>query len=321
MNSLIEIAEQLKDNDEFLIIGHLIPDGDCIGSILGLYMGLISLNKKVNMFLSDDTPDIYQYLSHIEKINNFLPPAEKMKNIIFLDCSDEERIDKKIAEQLNRNATIINIDHHESNSMFGHYNYVDIKAAATAQIIYELLLTMNISIDEEMANALYAGIVMDTGSFKYTQTNSKTHMITAALLEKGVDLEKARINLFESKPIKEVLLLGKALKNFNISANGKIAWMLLPYAEIEAIDAHGLHPEGIINYTRMIDGVEVGLLFREIKPGLIKIGLRSKRDINVAEIAGNFGGGGHKQAAGASLEGDITTVCNTVVKYVEKMVF
>lgn len=321
MNSLAEIAEQLKDSDDFLIIGHSIPDGDCIGSILGLYMGLTSLNKQVNMFLSDTIPSIYQYLSQIEKIMSLLPANEGMKNIIFLDCGDEDRIDEKVAKKLNPHATVFNIDHHESNSMFGHFNYVDTQAAATAQIIYELLDTMNVTIDKEIANALYAGIVMDTGNFKYKNTNSKTHMVTATLLEKGVELEKARINLFESKPIEEVLLLGKALKNFNISANGKIAWMLLSYAEIEAIGAHGLHPEGIINYTRMIKGVEIGLLFREIEPNLIKIGFRSKHDIDVSKIAGEFGGGGHKQAAGATQEGDINTVCDKVISYVEKMVF
>lgn len=320
MNTLKEISNQIKSKDNFLLIGHNIPDGDCIGSMLGLYAGLTSLNKKVTMFLEDIIPSIYHYLEGVNYIRSELPPQENIENIIFLDCSDETRISQDIYEKLNNKATIFNIDHHESNTFFGDYNYVNSKAAATAEIIYELLVEMNVPISESIANSLYAGIVMDSGSFKYSNTSSKTHQIAANLLAKGVDLDKTRINLFESKPIEEVLLLGKALKNFNISSNGKIAWMILSYEDIDEIGAHGLHPEGIINYTRMIKGVQVGLIFREIEPGLIKIGFRSKQDIDVSLIAKEFGGGGHKQAAGASQEGTLDEVADRVLKLVEKMV-
>lgn len=320
MNTLKEISPQINSKDNFLLIGHNIPDGDCIGSMLGLYAGLTSINKKVAMFLEDTIPSIYHYLPSVNLISNELCPQENIENIIFLDCSDETRISQEIFEKLNKKATIFNIDHHESNTFFGDYNYVNTKAAATAEIVYELLVEMDIPISKDIANCLYAGIVMDSGSFKYSNTSPKTHQIAADLLAQGVDLEKTRINLFESKPIEEVLLLGKALNNFNISSDGKIAWMLLSYEDIDGIAAHGLHPEGIINYTRMIKGVQVGMIFREIEPGLIKIGFRSKQDIDVSMIAKEFGGGGHKQAAGASQEGNINEVADRVLKLVEKMV-
>lgn len=318
MNTLREIAEKLAAKDNFLIVGHKIPDGDCIGSLLGLYNTLISLNKKAAMFLEDVIPGIYHYLPAVERISNVLPPQDNIENIIFLDCSDEFRISEDIFQKLNKEATIFNIDHHDSNTFFGDYNYVDAQAAATAEIIYELLVEMKVPVTKNIADCLYAGIVMDSGSFKYSNTSPKTHQIAADLLTKGVDLESARINLFESKPLEEVLLLGKALNNFHISRDGKIAWMLLPYEDIDEIGAHGLHPEGIINYTRMIKGVQVGILFREIEPGLIKIGFRSKQDIDVSLIAKEFGGGGHKQAAGASQEGNIHEVADRVLKLVEK---
>ncbi|NLB88540.1 MAG: bifunctional oligoribonuclease/PAP phosphatase NrnA [Syntrophomonadaceae bacterium] len=320
MNTLKEISTLIRSKDNFLLIGHNIPDGDCIGSMLGLYNGLISMNKKVMMFLEDVIPGIYHYLPGVNSISSLLPPQENIENIIFLDCSDETRISEDIFEKLNKKATVFNIDHHDSNTFFGDYNYVDSKAAATAEVIYELLVEMNVPISKSIAESLYAGIVMDSGSFKYSNTSPKTHRIAADLLDKGVDLEKTRINLFESKPLEEVLLLGKALKNFNISPNGKIAWMLLPYEDIDEIGAHGLHPEGIINYTRMIKGVQIGIVFREVEPGLIKIGFRSKQDIDVALIAKEFGGGGHKQAAGAKQEGNINEVADRVLKIVEKMV-
>lgn len=320
MNTLKEISTQLINKDNFLLIGHNIPDGDCIGSMLGLYNGLLSINKKAAMFLEDTIPSIYYYLPGVNYICSVLPPQENIENIIFLDCSDEFRISQDVFEKLNKEATIFNIDHHDSNTFFGDYNYVNSKAAATAEIVYELLVEMKIPISADIANPLYAGIVMDSGSFKYSNTSSKTHQIAAELLDKGVDLERTRINLFESKPLQEVLLLGKALNNFNISTDGKIAWMLLPYEDIDEIGAHGLHPEGIINYTRMIRGVQVGIVFREVEPGIIKIGFRSKQDIDVSLIAKEFGGGGHKQAAGARQEGSINEVADRVIKLVEKMV-
>ncbi|HZK42784.1 MAG TPA: bifunctional oligoribonuclease/PAP phosphatase NrnA [Syntrophomonadaceae bacterium] len=320
MTSLQEIAKQLHNRDNFLLIGHSIPDGDCIGSILGLYTGLTLINKKVTMLIHDTIPSIYDYLPNIEKVSKKLPVPGNIENIIFLDCADKGRVNPEITDNINQEATIFNIDHHASNTFFGDYNYVDIKASAAAEIIYELLVKMDIAITKTIAKPLYAGIIMDTGSFKFNNTTSKTHQITAALISAGADVAEARINLFESKPLKEVLLLGKALRNFNISENNKVAWMQLYYADIDEIGAHGLHPEGIIDYTRMIDGVEVGLVFREIEPGLIKIGFRSKRDIDVSLIAKEFGGGGHKQAAGASLEGDMQAVVSKVLELVEKEV-
>lgn len=319
-NNIKEIAQELKNRDNFLLIGHSIPDGDCIGSLLGLYGGLKTLNKNITIFLSDVIPSIYTYLPDIEKISNLLPQQENIDNIIFLDCTDIGRIDDEVANSLNKNATIFNIDHHISNNYFGDFNYVLPLAAATAEIIYELLVEMKIPIDSAIASSLYAGIVMDTGNFRYSNTTPKTHHIAAALLDCGVSLEETRINLFESKPLAEVLLLGRALQNFHISKNGKIAWMLLSYEDIDEVGAHGLHPEGLINYTRMIKGVEIGMIFREIEPNLIKIGFRSKKNIDVSAIAKELGGGGHKLAAGASQKGDLLTVANHVLKLVEKAV-
>ncbi len=320
MNSLKEIANELKNRDNFLLLGHKIPDGDCIGSILGLYAGLDALGKKATMFLSDKIPSIYFYLSNVELITDELPPQDVVENIIFLDCTDTGRVDDEVAQNLSKDATIFNIDHHVSNKYFGDFNYVDASASATAEIIYELLLAGGVPITENIANPLYAGIVMDTGNFQYNNTSAKTHRIAADLLEYGVNLEETRINLFESKPMAEVLLLAKALENFNISENGKLAWMLLSYQDIDRLNAHGLHPEGLINYTRMIKGVQVGMVFREIEPGVIKIGFRSKKDIDVSLIAQELGGGGHKLAAGASQEGSLATVVTQVLELVEKAV-
>lgn len=319
-NNIQEIAAELKGRNHYLLLGHAIPDGDCIGSILGLYQGLRLINKKVTMFIYDDIPSIYSYLSDIEKVSNNLPSGEEMENIVFLDCSDQNRINEGIFDRLPKNATIFNIDHHVSNNFFGDYNYVLPLASATAEIVYELLVEMQIPINNVIANSLYAGIVMDTGNFKYNNTTAKTHHIAAELIAKGANLEEARINLFESKPLTEILLLGKALQNLYLSEDGKIAWILLSYNDINELGAKGLHPEGLINYTRMINGVEVGMIFREIEPNLIKIGFRSKRKIDVEAIAAELGGGGHKLSAGAKQEGNLNSVVEKVLQIVQKAV-
>lgn len=316
------IADKLIENDNYIIVGHIIPDGDCIGSIIGLFLGLKSLGKNVEMILEDEVPKIYLYLTDISNIKPACQIAEidKKCSIIFLDCSDKERAGDKIKYLTDNVMYTFNIDHHVTNDFFADYNYVDSNASSTAEIIYNLLENMQVRITGDIAEALYTGIIMDTGNFQYSNTNSTTHKVAAHLLDKGLDLDKLRVNLFESKPKEEILLLARALQSMEFNHNGKIAWMTLSYKDINDIGALGLHPEGIINYTRMIEGVEVGMLFREVSPGLIKIGFRSKGEVDVALLASKLGGGGHKKAAGASRQGSLEEVKKHVLAIVEEVV-
>jgi len=319
MNSIKEIAEVLLRMNDYTIVGHSIPDGDCIGSMLGLYLGLNDLNKQVQMVLSDPVPKRYHYLSAWDKV---LKPTEfeASANIIFLDCADKERIGPNILAKIKNPYCIINIDHHLQNEFYGNYNYVHPETAATGEIIYTLLQAMQLNISKEIADCLYAAIVMDTGSFMNSNTTANTMRIAAHLIEYGADVDQARIKLFESKSHQEVFLLRQALKHLGFSEDGKIAWMSLPYDEVKALNALDFHPEGIINYTRMIDGVKVGILFRETKPGVVKIGFRSKGETDVAQIAAYFKGGGHRQAAGAQQEGSLEEVMLRVINKVKDVI-
>lgn len=319
MNSLQEIAAIIKETPEWLLVGHIIPDGDCVGSLLGLYWGLRSLGKRVVLGLEDPVPPIYRYLSGSELIAPLSSYNELPTAVIFLDCSDQERIGSDALMSHQRTITV-NIDHHATNQSFGDYNYIDSQAAATAEIIYSLLSEMQIAITPLIAEPLYAGIVMDSGRFMYSSTSPETLGVTAQLLRAGVNQERARIQLFESKPREEVLLLAQALKNLEWDESGRIAWMTLEYGEVSSIGALQLHPEGIINYTRSISGVEVGLLLREVSPGIWKIGFRSKGDVDVACLAARMGGGGHRQAAGARLEGTREQVKKQVLELVKEVV-
>ncbi|QGT99215.1 hypothetical protein SYNTR_0622 [Candidatus Syntrophocurvum alkaliphilum] len=320
-NNLSLISEKLIEKNNYIIVGHSIPDGDCIGSMIGLYLVLLKMNKKSIMLLEDPVPPIYHFLFGS---NMILKPQDISKNdfenIIYLDCSDKNRVGESVADFLNDKRYIINIDHHATNELFGNINLVNPEASATAEIITNLIPLLNVDITKDIANALFTGIVMDTGSFQYSNTTSETLKIASYLIDSGVEQEKVRINLFESKSHKEVLLLRKSLQSLKVSSDGKIAWMQLSIDDIKELDVKDLHPEGIINHTRSIKGVEVGILFRETSPGIVKVGFRSKSAIDVAQIAKKFGGGGHEKAAGARLEGRLDDVKSKVLNSVKEVI-
>jgi len=303
----------IKEQDNFLLVGHVIPDGDCIGSLLGMYWGLKSLHKQVAITLQDKVPSLYEFLSGIDTIQP-LETNQSTSIVIFLDCSDKYRAGDDFLAKLTEGQLTVNIDHHPSNDLFAVYNYVDDTSIATAELVYRILKALDVKITVNMAEAIYTGIVMDSGNFLYNNTSPRTMRIAADLLEYGVEIEKIRTNLFESKPRAEVLLLGEALKNLEFDSSGKMAWMTLSLQEVETAGATGIHPEGIINYTRSIKGVEIGILFRETSPDMVKVGFRSKGNLDVADLAVKLGGGGHQQAAGAHVKGSLQEVKEQVLR-------
>jgi bifunctional oligoribonuclease and PAP phosphatase NrnA len=320
MNELSKIVRAIKKRDDYLLVGHSIPDGDCIGSLIGMYLGLVALGKKVRVLLQEPVPVIYRYLVGSAAVQPPEQLKEPIHNVIFLDCSDPERTGDHIAGIVKDSPYSINIDHHHSNTRYGSLNYVNDHASSTAELVFELLRKLQVEISYDIANALYIGILQDTGGFQHDSTSGTTFRVAADLRDKGADLDQIKLQLFESKSRAEIMLLCLALKNMNFSANGKIAWMILNYDEVNAIGAIDICPEGIINYALTIRGVEVGLMFREISPGLIKVGFRSKGGVDVAAIASEFGGGGHRRAAGARHYGSMEEAEREVVFAVESVV-
>ncbi|MDR1616313.1 MAG: bifunctional oligoribonuclease/PAP phosphatase NrnA [Syntrophomonadaceae bacterium] len=318
-NTLREISSKLLSKPEWLITGHIIPDGDCVGSVLGLYHVLKAVGKEAAMLLEDPIPETYSFIEGAQLIKK---PGE-IKNIpdsvICLDCSDLGRLGDKTGKIVAGCSECINIDHHMTNNYFGDLNYVDSGAAATGEIIIELLGCMGADINTNVAQALFSALVTDSGSFMNNNTTAATMKKAAVLLESGLDINKIRINLFESKPELEVLLLQYALNSISFHCGKKVACMRLLYEDMKELGALDFHPEGIIDYTRRIQGVEIGILFREIAPGLVKVGFRAKNMADVALLAQNFGGGGHRQAAGAKISGGIDEVMQKVLTKTEEV--
>lgn len=313
MNRLAEIAMVIQRAERVLLCGHLMPDGDSLGSVLALGLTLEELGKKVTMAGPDPVPAIYNFLPGLERFLVGDPPGGLYDTLIVLDCSVPERLGKGYQDLLSRDTVIINIDHHAGSTPFGTYRYIDPQAAAVGEIIFDLLQLMQVSITLETATCLYTAIITDTGSFQYDNTKPDTHRRVARLLEIGVPAAQVNIRLYEEKPRVALLLLGAALNTLSVSPCEKVCWMTVSRDILRDTGAGDEHTDSLVNYTRSIRGVQVGLLFRELSDGKYKISFRSKDTVDVNRLAALFGGGGHPRAAGCVMQGDLGEIQEKIV--------
>ncbi|MEG6615717.1 bifunctional oligoribonuclease/PAP phosphatase NrnA [Peptococcaceae bacterium 1198_IL3148] len=302
----------LKASQNVIISGHITPDGDSIGSTIALGLALKKAGKKVTMASPDPLPDNYLFLPGADLVVHGLP-AQQYDTFIVVDCSVPDRLGKHLVSLLNDGVTVVNIDHHASESTFGDLSYIDSQAAATGEIIYDLLVEMGTVIDKEMAINLYTAIVTDTGSFRYEGTSAETHRRVASLLECGVPVARLSKLIFDEKPLEVIKVLKEALPTLTVSQCGKVAWISFDWTSKEKTGAKDEHTDNLISYPRQIKGVEVALLFREQAPNMIKVGMRSNYYVDVNQLAGLFGGGGHKRASGCQMAGNIEEVKEKVI--------
>lgn len=315
MNSLPEIAARLQEAQDILVTAHIMPDGDSIGSLLGLGMALRNADRRVTMYSADGVPDRFRFLHGSEQVLSGELPQTDFDCVVALDCSDERRI-KPIWEQL-KTRFVINIDHHPTNTRYGSMNYVDAAAAATGEIVWQLLAEMGISVNEDVASALYVAISTDTGSFKFESTSPQTHRVAASLLETGIRLAEITPRVFDMRSRTAICVLREALQTLQYSADGRVAWIALTEKEMDRCGARDEDLDGLVNYAKNIEGVEAGLIFREKADGTVKVGFRSHK-IDVGRLAEKMGGGGHARAAGCSLEMSLPEAMDEVLTTVAK---
>lgn len=311
------VVNCLQREDRITIIGHSIPDGDCVGACLGMGLALENLGKRVSIVLTDPIPAIYSYL----KGQHLLTPTEKLSEggvLLYLDCADQERTGALPPAFIAGAKLVINIDHHISNSGFGDYCLVQPEAASACEICLLVLDALGLIPNMEIANALYTGIIMDTGSFLYSSVTPQTMRAAARLLEYGADKDLIRQALFETKSWTEMQVLRLTLQSLRFNKERTVGWSALTRKELIDIGAENLHFEGIINYIRNIEGVEVAILFREMADSKVKIGFRSRGKADVNKIADIWGGGGHRLAAGASISGTMSQVVSQVTARVDE---
>lgn len=304
-NPAREIAALLRAQRSFLVLTHYRPDGDAIGSQLALVLLLRSLGKEVAAWNDDPVPTKFRFLPHSNLITR--PPAQPgdFDVVIAVDVSTWSRVGTA-AERIRSRRHFINIDHHISNERFAELNWIVPEAPATGQIIYRLIREGGFSLTRDMAICLFAAIFTDTGQFSYASTTAECLRVAAELVETGLNVGEISRHVYESYPYARLQLLQKALADLKLADRKRIAYTWVTRDMFEESGAQREDTEGLIDYARAIDGVVVAVLFEELpEPGKIRISLRSKHPaLDVNSIARHFGGGGHREAAGARVTGD-----------------
>ncbi len=314
------VAGEIRNRDRFLLTAHEGPDGDALGSLLGMHHLLTRLGKDSVMFLAAKEfplPIEYRFLP-LEEVFHEAPADMADRAAIFLDCGN---IDRMPVDFLTADGVFtINIDHHHDNTLFGDVNLVEVDASCTAEIVYELAVLLGVEITAEMAAALYVGLVTDTGKFMYENTNARTHRIAADLVEAGVEVDETYRRLYEHVPLEKLRLLSRALDGIQHHCGGRLVLAYIAAEDYEASGAGEEMTEGIIDHLRSVEGARVAALIRDLGDrgrAARKVSLRSSDgEVDVSAIARVNGGGGHKRAAGFStdleLEALVSFLCGEV---------
>ena len=292
------VADAIRAGDRFLLTTHENPDGDALGSLLGMHRILEALGKDSVMFLAAKEfplPVEYRFLPLEEVFHE--PPADIANRVvIFLDCGNIDRMPVDFLQ--NGQNQVINVDHHHDNTRFGGINLVDVDASCTAEIVYDLSGLLDVQLTPEIANALYVGLVTDTGKFMYENTDARSHRMAAGLIEAGVQVNEIYRRLYEHAPIEKLKLLARALEGVTLRDGGRLA---VTYISTEDYAVTGAS-EGIIDHLRTIDGTQVAAVVRDQPDNdraARKVSMRSTDGrVDVSAIARLNGGGGHRRAAG-----------------------
>jgi phosphoesterase RecJ-like protein len=313
------ILEQLKKSNDVLLTTHINPDGDALGSMIAMGLALASCGKNITFYNESSTPAVYRFLPSVESIVHHIDDIQVYDTAIILDCGDIGRVGK-LSSKIGRIPVIINIDHHMTNTRFGTFQMVDPSACAAAEIVYQLIKEMRVEIRSDIAVAIYTGILTDTGSFRFSNTNKAAFSICREMVDLGINPSKVAEYVFGTYSLERIKLLNKVLDSIELSENGKLSLMTLTQTMIEETGSVPDDASNFINYARHIEDVKVAALIREGKNGKSEdvnsfhISLRSDGTVDVAAIASAFGGGGHINAAGFNIHSTLLDVKKKILK-------
>jgi len=317
-----QIVKQIEKARHLLLVSHADPDGDAVGSLLALGLALGKLGKKTTMYNASPIPAVYRFLPSVQRIVRHIKKANTYDVALILDCGHLTRIGNA-GKTVAKIPMIINIDHHITNNGFGDIQLIDPLACSTAEIVYRLIKALDVTPDKAIATSIYTGILTDTGSFRFSSTNQAAFAISKEMTERGVEPHAVAQHVYGTYSLGRIKLLNLALDSIEISDNGKLSVMTVTDAMLEETRTQAEDVDGLINYARRIEDVKVAALIQEQKNGKTDsngqcryhVSLRSDGSVDVAAIAGSFGGGGHASAAGfqiettlAKLKSDINTL-------------
>lgn len=319
MNTFEEIIAVMNQHQRFVILSHIRPDGDAIGSTIALGSTLEAMGKEVTYINEDGVPDSLAFLPDSDKIAS---PSDEVLDVevaIAVDCANKPRLGENALKMAGNAKLWINIDHHKSNPGYGDLNYIDSTSPATGQILYQMITEHGLQLTDEARDSIYVAVSTDTGSFQYSGTTAATYEMAADLVRRGVDTGKINELTYDSFPYRRVALTRELLNTLELSEGGAIAdWQLLKSVKHE-LNLKPDDSEDLIDIIRSIQGVNVALFFEELMDDSIRVSIRSKvGSVDACEIAQVFGGGGHTKAAGIRMGGTIAEARIAVINEVAK---
>lgn len=312
--NLKKIINLINSNNNFAIVSHTSPDGDCMGSMLGLYNSLKEISKCVDVYLDDEIPSRLSFLPGADIIkkdyNN-----EKYDIVFALDCGDLVRLGSYSKELLNSGKIVINIDHHISNEMFGDINFVSPNMSSVGEIIYKLLEEGDFPINEDVARCIYTSIISDTGGLKYSSTTASTLETVAKIFKYNFNIDYSKIytKLLHETTKEKILITSKITSNLKTFLGDKVAILYVTKEMLNNSNANENDLGDIVNIARDIDSVEVGVFLKEKSENIFKVSLRSKEYADVRKVAEKFNGGGHIKASGCMIEGTLYEVMDKLL--------
>lgn len=319
------MISHLKNAKTVLLASHIHPDGDAIGSLVALGLALSQMGKKVTMFNECPVPKVYRFIEGVGDITMEVDDFKNFDTAIILDCADLIRIGDR-AKDVSQIPVVMNIDHHATNTGFGHFQKIKTTACATAEIVYSILKSLDIQISTDMAEAIYVGVLTDTGSFRFSNTTKEAFDISKEMVRLGADPYKVADHIYGTYSLGSIKLLHKILGSIEVSQNGKLSILSLTQ---DMIDETGTHPEdiiGLVHYAKHIKDVKVAALIQEAPETgkcdngtLFHVSLRSDGSVDVGSIASNYGGGGHPNSAGFSTKLKYLDLKKQMFKYAETM--
>jgi phosphoesterase RecJ-like protein len=313
---LSQVVELIESKRRFAITSHIRPDGDSLGSSLGLYWLLRALDKDVEVIMRDPVPHAYQQLPGAGEVRVKPAITQPYHAVFVIECSDITRpglldLDKQF---------VVNIDHHSTTALFGSINWIDSTASAVGEMIYNLCKATGVRVTREIAECVYTALITDTGSFHYSNTTERTFKVASELVRTGVKPAKTAEAVFASYPWSRIQLMGEVLSTAKRDSTGRVASLRLSQEMQKRSLASDEDADGFVNYPLTVGEVEAVVLLKECAPEVYRTSLRSKGDVNVARVAGKFGGGGHRNAAGCTLRGPWDEVEQEVIKLLQEAV-
>jgi phosphoesterase RecJ-like protein len=311
-----EVAAALQASSRVLVASHANPDGDAIGSILAMGRLLEKLGKDVVVYVRDAVPGNFRFLPGADRIRHSLEDQEPFDTTVILDCSELERVGG--LPPADRMGRLIGIDHHLTTKPLGETHLLDPAAAAIGELIYQILLILKVDLDYDLAVCIYTTLLTDTGSFRYSNTSPRALHTAAEMVAQGVSPWEVALAVYESQPLARLNLLALVLPTLRVDPTGRYGTITITQAMFEQTATGEEHIDGFINFPRGIEGIEVAVQYRQVGSERFKVSFRSRGNVNVAEIASLFAGGGHANAAGCALDGSLEAVQARIERAVEQ---